>query len=275
MARYYRALKTLVQGRTYRLSDTQFWVIKRLGTNSAGRATLKIQESEVGYIDSEVAPMHKLTSNLLGPLDLEDLFYVVNPKEKIEVVGDSGCKMLVDVLVGELEHGESIPSEYAMRKAEQHRHYKTMFSGNFSLGTNVKWLKNDVKEILSLTPLTTEELILNDVIMVSITGGTVNEGDFAVIFKLGNIPFELDPAKVTIDATEVLLEGIDVKYMPKPPKEDTEMQAFTLRDFPITVKGDQTLSILVKNISGSDKTPATDSSWTVDVKLIARYKRAA
>jgi len=271
MAGIARCIKILKEGVEYRLPENICWVIRRIGTDSAEAAQLEIQGNKMGVIDSTVAPLRRTSSNKLGPLELGELYYVVAPGEFVKFHGASGSVCMVDVEVVPVTPGAGLPAAYAARHGEQGNHHLRMFSGKFSLGTDAKWPKNAEYEVLSLTPLTTEKIILNGFFGIKVTGNTVNPGDFAFKLKLGNIDLELDAAKATIAGTEVKLEGTDVLMAPLPPSSTDGEIPFTFKDYPIEVPGDQTLSIRVKNVSGSDKSPASGSSWEVEVKFIAEY----
>ena len=267
MVKMFKLDKIITQGTTYETGTRVGYVIRKVGTDSSGSANLKINGKSLGYFDSEVAPLHKTSSNLLGPMDLEDYFYVVPPETKFELEGDSGAKARI---IGEavfLDVGEAFPADLKSRFEEQGRKYKTTYDGSFSLGTDEAWGADTEYEILSLTPLTIERVLLDGIVMVSISGGTVNEGDFGVRFYLDDSPMEFDVA-------ENLMKGIDVLSMPYPPKDTTEEIAFTLKDFPIEVLGDHTLSIKVRNVSGSSKSPSSGSAWSVSVKLVAKYEKS-
>jgi len=256
--------KIIKQGTVYTTKEREVIVIKGLGTNSSGDARLIIDKKKLGLIDNEVAPLRKATTNLLGALELDELFYVIPPETEFEFEGDSGSKGRI---IGEhvyLAPGESTPSELVARFDLQHKQYKTMYDASWTLGTDVTWIADTEYEILSLTPLTTEKILIDGIVLVKITGDTVVEGDFAITFYVDNIPLEAFTAKN-------LMDGIDALAMPKPPTATTEMQAFTLKDFPIEVLGDHTLSVRVRNISGVNKAPATGTSWKVEIKLIAKY----
>jgi len=200
----------------------------------------------------------------LAPLSLEELYYVVPPETEFEIEGDSGSKGRI---IGEhvyLAVGEAIPANLLARFNKQHKEYKTKYDASWTLGTDVTWVADTEYEVLSLTPLTTEKITIDGIILAAITGNTVAEGDFGVTFYVDNVPLEAFTA-------DNLMDGIDALAMPKPPAAVPEMQAFTLKDFPIEVLGDHTFSIRVRNTAGVNKAPATGASWEVKIKLIARY----
>jgi len=258
--------KIIKQGVTYKTKSNMGLIIRKIGTNSSGSGRLVVAGQKLGYIDSEVAPIHKTSSNLLGPLDLGDLYYVIPPNTEFEFEGDSGSKAR---LIGDqifLEKGEGFPADFLGRYDNQRDKFITTYKDSFALGTDEAWKAGAEHEILSLTPLTTEKITINNVVMVSISGGTVSEGDFYVLFYMDDSPLEMTEF-------EEGARGIDVLSMPYPPADSTEEIVFTLKDYPIEVKGDHTLSIRVKNVSGADKSPSSGSAWSVKVKLLAVYER--
>jgi len=264
MPKKFKLDKIIKQGTSYTTKEREVIVIKRVGTNSSGDARLVIDKKKLGYIDNEVAPLHQTTSNLLGPLSLEELYYVVPPETEFEIEGDSGSKGRI---IGEhvyLAVGEAIPANLLARFNKQHKEYKTKYDASWTLGTDITWVADTEYEVLSLTPLTTEKITIDGIILAAITGNTVAEGDFGVTFYVDNVPLEAFTA-------DNLMDGIDALAMPKPPAAVPEMQAFTLKDFPIEVLGDHTFSIRVRNTAGVNKAPATGASWEVKIKLIARY----
>jgi len=259
--------KFIKQGVEYRTTKRVGYVIEALGTNSSGDARLVINESKLGVIDNEVAPLYVTESNLLGPLNLGDEKYVVPPNTKFYMEGDSGskCRLIGKTVI--LSPGEGFPGDLMTRFGEQDRIYRRKVEGSVSLGTDEAWKDDQELEVYSITPLTTEKITFNNIIMVSISGGTVSEGDFGVRFYLDNTPLETEVASN-------LGEGIDVLAMPYPPKDSVNQIAFTLEDMPIEVRGDHTLSIKVKNISGADKSPTSGSAWSVTLKAIVKYEKA-
>jgi len=256
----------LIEGKEYQTRARQGLVIWRIGTNATTRAHLNIDNKPLGDIVTLVAPLHKTSSNLLGPLPLGELYYVVPPETRVIVEGPSGCKIRC---VGQqilLEPGEVFGEPYMTRFRLQPNHYLTYIEGSYSLGTDVVWKDKAEHEVYSLTPKTIETYWLNNVVMGSITGDTVSEGDFGIRFYLNNVPFDWLLEKTPVG-------GIDVLSMPRPPADATEELPFTLKELPIKVPGDNTLSIRARNISGADKSPATGASWSITVTAIVEFLR--
>jgi len=259
--------KYLKQGVKYQTPKRVCYVIKEIGTNSSGLGHLKIEETDMGDIDADVAPLRMTSSNVLGPLDLGDYYYVIPPEVKFEWEGDPGsiCRIRGDIVL--LGIGEGVPGELLTRFTEQDRKKIRTYVKTLTLGTDEAWGANVEKEIFSITPLTTEKIRFDGFVGVKITGGTVSEGDFALTFYMNGKPVETDVAKN-------LGYGIDVKSVPLPPNETDGMIAFSLKNFPIEVPGDQTLSVRIRNISGADKAPDSGSAWSITLKMVGKYERA-
>ena len=258
--------KYLKEGVLYQTPKRVAYVIKELGTNSSGLGHLKIEETEMGDIDADVAPLKMTSSNVLGLLYLEDYYYVIPPETKFKWEGDSAslCRIKGDILL--LGIGEGVPGELLTRFKDQERKKIRTYVKTLSLDTDEEWKADEEREVFSITPLTTEKILFDGFVGVKITGDTVSEGDFALTFYMNNKPLELDVASN-------LGYGIDVKNAPLPPNDTNGMIAFSLKNFPIEVPGDQTLSVRVKNISGSDKAPASGSAWQVVLKMVGKYER--
>jgi len=258
--------KILAGNVEYETVDREILVIKKIGTDSATTGTLKIDRKPTTRINATVAPMYKTTSNLLGPLDLGGLFNVVLPKTKLMFEGASGCKIRIVGYKVQLDPTEAPEAGLVTRAETQLKDYMTVIEGTYSHGTDAAWAADAEREILALTPKTTEEYTLNNVAMASVANvsGGVSPGDWAIRFYIENAPLEYVYG-VSIKP------GIDVTAMPMPPAGTTEFVPFSLADFPITVLGDRTLSVRVANISGASKAPPAGASITVDFKAVARY----
>jgi len=267
MARIWLLDKIIKQGVEYETPKRVGYVIEKIGTDSSKESYLMVGDKRTTDIISTIAPLHKTSSNLLGLLDISELPVVIPPSTKFSFYGASGSKARIVGKSVFLDPGEGMPGDYLTRYGEQHKRYFTYYEGSFALGTDEAWKAGAEYEILSLTPLTIEKITLDSFVLVSISGDTVNEGDFGVKFYIDNSPLEFDVA-------ENLMEGIDSKAMPSPPADTTEMIPFSLKEFPIELTGDHTLSIKVRNTSGADKSPASGSNWSVSVIVVAKYERS-
>lgn len=267
MARLWALDKYLKAGTVYETPKRLAYIIQAVGTNSSGEAYLKIEEQDTGTFDGEVAPLRITTSNTLGPLFLGDYSYVIPPETKFEFIGVAGsvCRVIGDVVM--LDVGEGLLGELMNRFKVQGDKKIKLYSGSLSLATDEVWGAGEEKTVFTLTPTTIETVKFDGFIGVKMSGGTINEGDFAVIFYIDDTPVEVRTA-------DNLDYGIDVKNMPLPPNDTNGWYGFSLENFPIELRGDHTLTIKIKNISGADKAPPTGSAWSATVKLLGKYERS-
>lgn len=267
MVKYYPLDKIFVQGTTYELPADRFYVIKKIGTDASTDAYLFIDGVETGAIISEVAPLHRTSSNLLGPVDLGELYYVVPPDKKFTVEGPSGAKIRAIGLIGVLAPGESLPGPYATRFDEQGKHYITYVKDSVTLASaGGSWAADSETEVYSLTPKTVEKYIFNNIAMAKVenASATISEGEVGIRFFLEGTPLDIltsDPGK----------KGIDLLSMPYPPTPTTEERPFTLKELPIEVPGDYTFSVKAVNVSGSAIAASTSEDMTCTFAAIVEY----
>lgn len=269
MVEYYKLDKIFVQGETYQTPNDRFYVIKKIGTNGTSATKLVIDGVETGAIVNKVAPPHKTSSNLLGLLDLGDLYYVVPPNKTFYVDGDSGVKVRAVGLIGKLAPGEAMPTNYASRFTEQGKHYLTYVTDTATLASaGGNWAADAETEVLSLTPKTVEEYVFNNVVMAIVenAASTPSEGDISVRFYLEGTPLD-------ILTTEPGKKGVDLYSMPYPPNTAIEYEPFSLADLPIHVPGDNTFEIKVLNVSGSAIAADSGSDMTVTVTAVVEYMK--
>jgi hypothetical protein len=269
MVDYFKLDKIFAQGTIYTLPNDRFYVIRKIGTNAATDAFLKIDGVDTGPIVADIAPLHKTSSNLLGPLDLGDLFYVVPPNKKFWIEGPAGAKMRLIGQIGKLSPGEVIASDLAGRFAMQGKSYKTYVKGTGTLAAaGGSWAADAETEVLSLTPKTIEKYLFNDLVMAVLANAatTPAEGDVAIRFFLEGVPFDL----LTKEAGKL---GIDLYSLPKPPADSTEEEPFSLKDMPIEVLGDRTFSVRAVNTSGAAIAASSTAAMTLTVWLLAVFSK--
>ena len=262
--------KILSQGTTYTTHEREAWIIKKLGTDSSTRGYVKIDGKETTYIHTTAAPVHKTSSNLLGPIDLGSLQLIVPPETDIEWDGASGSILRVLGTKLILSPGEDLEAGLMDRFNRQPNEYIYVIEDSYSHGTDTAWTAGDENEVVSLTPKTIEKYILDGVVMVDVsnTASSLSEGDMVITFYLDNNPLE-NITGTNIDA------GIDVLSAPRPPADTTEEIPFTLADMPIEVEPDHTLKFYVVNTSGSSLSPTSGSNWSWSLLVVYRRYQVA
>jgi len=254
------------QGENYYTGKRQYYVIKKIGTDASSDTHLVIDNKPVGDFISLVAPLHKTSSNELGPANLGNYYLVIPPNTKFYVEGASGAKMRLIGIQGELGIGEAMPADLLARFNNQHKAYVTHLSGNVSLGTDVALAADAETEIYSLTPKTIEKYILAYPIQGSVDNYTASEGDLAYRFYIDNSPLDILTAEP--GATR---GGIDILSIPRPPTDSAEEQPFSFAEMPLEILGDHTLSVRVRNTSGGSIAPSSGTSLVFYFDTLAIY----
>jgi len=257
---------TLKQGVEYQTGPLQALKIDAVGTDATDKGHLWVERKELGDIVDTVAPLHKTETNLLGPLCLGELFYVVGPESKFRWEGPTGTKCRIVGQMAMLEVGEAIPVDWAARLAVQHRHYLTFVEGEYSHGVDVALVADAEVLVLAVTPLTIETYRFKHPLMASVANYTPSEGDLALRFRL--VGEELEAL-----LKEPAVGGIDVLYAPRPPADATQMVPFSMERCPVEVLGDRTIEFRVRNISGAAISPAAGTSLTFTVTAICEFER--
>ena len=270
MAKIYSLNKILAANTTYVMEKDRYFVIKALGTNISAQVTAKVDGAPCGSIISDIAPLHKTTSNQLGPLDLGMKYIVVPPERQIkfETSGSGVVRVKGDLVV--LAPGEAMLPEHNTRYGVQGKDYMTFITGTYNVGTGTAWPAGTEYTVLSLTPATIEEYLLNNFVGVAVSNlsTTLADGQIGIRFYLDGVPLDqLLPGTAQL--------GVDALAMPLPPTGTGEQTPFKLDTYPIDVLGDHTFEIHAVNTSGGSLSPASGTSISVKVEAVAAYSRKA
>ena len=265
--KYYKLDKIFVTNTSYTAEDDKLYIIQKIGTNVSDLYPT-VAGQKIGKLDTDFAPLHKTSSNLLGPFDLKDLFIVVPPKKQLKFESSSSGKVRAIGKIIELEPGESIPNDLLARYNAHGKNYYTFEEGSNSLGTDEAMSADQEVHLLTLDPTSIEKYVVDSIIMLSVSGGTVNEGDMALRLYYDDKP--LDILESTMGK-----KGIDSKSLPYPPAASTEEIPFTLADMPIEVEPDHTLKFYVVNTSGSSLSPTSGSNWSWSLLVVYRRYQVA
>jgi len=241
-------------------------IIQKVGTDATSDAVIKVEKREVLRIISDIAPLKLTSDNVLGPLDLRDYYIVVGPEEKLSIEGPSGSYVR---LIGKqlyFEPGERLGEPHLGRWEAQDRVKWVYIYGSVSLGTDEAWDADTDLIPLTLEPLAKEKYVLDDILMLKISGGTITYNQVHVRFKYKDR--EVWPRGPFSGKF-----GIDALLLPYPPTMSTNAEPFTLKSLPFTVEEGDKFQVIARNVSGSALTPASGSAWKVEVLALAKYTR--
>jgi hypothetical protein len=268
MARGVPLDKVVPAGTTFVTEKREAFIVQLIGTNAAADGTLFIDEKPVITIKSLVAPHRLRDSNLLGPLQLGDLYIVVPPETKYlwsaaagTVVRFIGTKILLDP-------GEALGEPYISRYRAQFNSIIVYREGSYNHGVGNAWPAGEEREVLRIKPSTIEKYVFNNVLMASVenVSGGVAEGDWGILIYIDGQPVDF------IHHTGEK-KGIEVLSCPRPPTDTTEEIPFSLQNYPIEIPGDHEISFRLVNNSGAAKSPPAGAAIIATVTVLASYSR--
>jgi len=254
-------------GTTYETSSRTCYVFEKLGTGVSDDVKVVIDGKECGLFHGDLAPKHKINTNLFGPVCLKELVYVVPPETKFEFRSATAGEVRAIGRLLLLEPDEAVPPELMDRFKAQNNHYITKDEKTYSHGTDVALAAGAEVEIYKKKLETNEKFTLNHIVAAKITNATgYAQGQIGIRFYLDGVPLD------TLQTAEGDF-GIDSYSMPLPPTETTEFQPFTLERFPLVVEGDHELRITAINVKGTAISPPTGTAITIRVAFVHEYQR--
>jgi hypothetical protein len=259
----------LTQGVSYETRARQAIKIEKIGTNADDPATgayLFIDNKATGPIIQDIAPLHKLTTRNLDLLDLGNLFYVIPPKTKFEVRGQTGKKIRVKGKLAMLAPGEPVPNDWLARFEVQHKRFYTYWYKYLDWSAGKTFAAEEEALVGELTPLTPEVYTFGGLAEAKIVGYTPAEGEIGIRFAIDTAWLDelLEAPKVG---------GIDILSMPYPPTETTNLNPFSLEAFPIQVLGDHTFKVFARNNKGTAITIPAAAGNGVYFLAVAEYEK--
>jgi len=265
----YKLDKFVAMNREFTMETYRAYIIEAWGTDDGMEVTARVDAKKVGAILDDLAPLRVINVNTGGPISLEDKPIVVPPDKTLKFEGTDGRFVHITGKIIELAMGEALPPDYLTRFEQQHNLYYTCVKGPDNVGTDTNMLDGAEVEIYTLTPTTIEEYVFNHRMYVdqTATGDPAEaEGNLGVRLYLDGVPFDH-----ILAATG--RRGMNRFEMEPPLRSATYSSVpFTLKDHPITVPGDKTLSVTLMNVSGT--TLFTVAQATFTFYAVALYKKS-
>lgn len=266
IVRYWYLDKVLDMNTEYTTHSRQALKIERIGTDDSSEVTVKIDNKQVMKLHPDIAPLLPTDSNLLGMLNLGDLYLSVPPDTKIKFEGTSGKHVRIKGVLAILDPNEKAPGDWLSRYDSQFWKILGYDEQTLSLDTDEVWNANAEETLWQKTCGAAEVYEINGLVMIDISGGTVNYGDFGVLFYT-------DDQLIEFIWSNTIYRGLDIKLFPKPPTATTNYEAFSLKNTPFRLTDGHSLKITAVNVSGSNKAPTSGSNWQVKTLVTYVYEK--
>jgi hypothetical protein len=268
MPQYYKLIKTLDAGTSYRAETDKFLVINRVSTNtSTAIGYLEVAGAKCMEIHQDVAPIAMLSYNWIEMLDLGDYYVVVPPAKVFKFTGDSTAKLMVQGMIGEMMSPTDFPADLNARLTTQAKEFIRIQRGTASLASaGNKWAANAENNVITLTATAGERHLIDSRLAVYMGGlsSVHSAGDIALRLYYQDKPLDI------LDSTMADL-GIDIWEAYWNDGSSTYYKYYIdLSDMPIQLEPGRTLKVNVRNVSGADITAGT-GGLSCTVALVDKY----
>jgi hypothetical protein len=254
--------KTLDVDTTYTAESDKAYIIRKVGTTSASKATLSVGGVDCLEVINELARTHPTQFYLYDLLDLADYYVVVPPDKKFSFSGASGSKLRIVGEILELMPGEALPSPYMGRYAEQGKKYMSYLRGTYSHGTDTAWTAADENNVLSKTAEAGTKYYLTGPVYASLENlaAVHNPGDWTLRFYLQGAPWDIlntGMGDLGVDLWKAYWnDGTNYYYKP-----------FKPTNLPPEIDPGRSFVVSMINSSGASVSPAAGTSLTATVTV--------
>jgi len=256
--------KILKTNTTYTMENDRYYVIRKIGTDSATNVTVKVDGIPVADIFSTIAPIAKSGSNELGPLDLGSYYIVVPPQRQLYFQASGSANVYIEGELMVLAPGEAIPNEHLMRYNAYGNMKIAYVDATATVGAS--WSAGNEIKIVDIAPPTIEDWLFDDYAGVSVSNLSAAQSYGQV-----NVKFYYDGKPFDLLLTQAGAQGLETLKLPFPPTNAGEKEAFKFKDHPVMVNGGHTFTVTAINVSGSTLSAATGQN--IAVRFVAIYKR--
>lgn len=267
MPQWYKLKKTLVAGTSYRAESDKFYVIKRVGTNSAtALGTLTVAGAKCLEMLNTLAPLNMTTTNWIDLYELGDYQVVVPPNKAFVFTGDASSKMLIEGMIGEMMTPADFPADLAARLSEQAKRFVTVKQAKYEFATNASWAADAEVEVLTITATAGERHIIDDRLYIDVANLSAlpAAGEIALRFYYQDKPLDI------LDATMGKF-GLDMWNGHWNDGTNRYWYPIDLSDMPFQLEPGRTLKIKARNVKGVDLSAASNTKITVTVGVIDKY----
>jgi len=268
MPQYYKLIKTLDAGTSYRAETDKFLVIQRVCSNtSTSIGYLEVAGAKCMEIHTDVAPLAMTATNWIEILDLGDWYVVVPPAKIFKFTGDSGSKLHIQGMIGEMMTPADFPADLSARLSTQAKQFIKIQRSTAQLAAaGANWAADNEVNVLTLTATAGERHLLDSRLAVYLT-------NLASVHSAGAIALRLyyqDKPLDILDATMADL-GIDVWEAFWNDGTNYLKYYIDLSDMPIQLEPGRTLKVNVRNVSGGNIAAASGGALTCTVAAVDKY----
>ena len=271
MPKTYLLDKTFPTGASYRGESDKAYIIRKVGTTSDTKASLKVAGGLCLEIISTVAPTQVKAANRWPLLDLEDRYIVVPPDKTLEIVGESAKFVRVKGEILELGPGELLPEPHMRRYERQTKEYISYETATWTSAADAAIPKSNVHTMIDYSVPAAERHSLRKRYMGYSYCSAYPSGVY--LEELGTrIYVQGAPLDNVEDAMG--FRGISSVAAPHPPKDDDGAEGLSLKDFPVVLDPGRTLTIEAWNANTAftltgGATFKCDVTVVVDVDLLS------
>ena len=260
MAEKYILDKALKTGMLYRIEPDMYYVIERVGTDTATRGTLEIDGSTVLEILNNLAQPQQTDAKRFPPFELEKNYLVIPPDKTFKFTGASGSIMRILGQMYSLAPGEAVPASHLARFTEQPRKYYIYKTGTWTPAATVTMAVDEEQKVMDETCAAGERWTFNRYLYVERKASLKDKkfGNIGLRFFVDDKPLDnIDTAKgpMALDTNCAhYFDGTNHFFMP-----------LALERTPIALEAGRNLKIKVRNVStaGIECTPTAQISIDV------------
>jgi len=268
MPQYYKLIKTLDSGTSYRAETDKFYIINRVSTNtSTSIGYVEVAGAKCLEIHSDVSPLAMTGTNWIDILDLGDLYIVVPPAKVFRYVGDTGSKLLIEGMIGEMMSPTDFPADASTRVGAQAKQFIRIQRGTVQLAAaGGSWAADAENNVLTITCTAGERHVFDSRLAVYLSG-------LASVHSAGDIALRLYYQDKPLDILDATMGDFGIDVWEAFWNDGTNYYKYyiDLSDMPIQLEPGRTLKINVRNVKGAAISASAGSPLTCTVALVDKY----
>jgi hypothetical protein len=268
MPQYYKLIKTLDSGTSYRAETDKFYIINRVATNtSASIGYVEVAGARCLEIHSDVSPLARTATNRIDILDLGDLYVVVPPAKVFRYVGDTGSRLHIQGKIGEMMSPTDFPADASARVGVQAKQFIRILRGTATLApAGGSWAADAETNVLTITCTAGERHVFDTRLAVHLSG-------LASVHSAGDIALRLYYQDKPLDILDATMGDFGIDVWQAYWNDGTSYYRYyiDLSDMPIQLEPGRTLKVNVRNVRGAAISAASGTALTCTVALVDKY----